>query len=769
MTKTELLAPAGELNSVYGAFAAGADAVYLGAPSFSARAYAQNLSCEEIIEALDYAHHFGKKIYLTLNTLLKDDEINKAIDMLIPLYKKGLDGIIIQDFSLIGIIHNVFPALPIHASTQMSVMSHGGVRFLKNMGVTRIVPSRELSVKEIAEIKKEGLEIECFIHGAMCYSYSGKCLFSSFAGGRSGNRGRCAGPCRKEYDTYIGGVKVNGKNQRYPLSMRDMCTVKNIDELIKIGVDSFKIEGRMKAPEYSAGVSSVYRRVIDDYIKKGKNTATEADVKLLGELYVRSGASTGYLYQRNGKDMICFDSPAYQGINDAKAKEIKNKYIDYRFSKSVNFICEAIIGNKLKLTAVCDGYSCCVYGDVIEKALNKGTQKEDFIKQLKKTGGTIYVIDNIDFNCDNDIFVRLSDINNLRRKALEEIDNAILKKYERPFALTIDEIDYENNSGLLLNKSDTNDYSSVESDAQKELSNENIYIIGVKNNTQFSVISKYNFYNGIIFDMYPVFAKVNNFTRGNADSDFNELSGADKCTHLFDYDIELIENIRAGGKKIFLRLPYVIRENDYKNIESHLKQLISNIQFDGVYVGSYDGLFLALEYFPGNMIIADDGLYVYNRVSKKNLLNFVANFTESYELSFKEIEILDCEKEGEFVCYGYLPLMYSAGCIYKNFKKCDKYSHDSVIIKDEDNREFKVLVNHALCLNTIYNYVPLNLINNISYFSKTGKIRRLEFTVEDEFDTEKVMNTYQKYVQVGFISKSENNTFTYGAYKRGIL
>ena len=237
--KVELLAPAGDINAFYGALNAGADAVYLAGSRFGARAYAENFSEDKIIECIQYCHLFDKKIYLTVNTLMKEEEIPALYDFIKPLYIAGLDAVIVQDIGVLRYLGKNFPDLELHASTQMSICTEYGVSILQEMGVSRIVPARELSLKEIEEIhKKCDVEIETFIHGAMCYCYSGQCLFSSILGGRSGNRGRCAQPCRLPYK-----VKHNKKDNYY-LSMKDMCTIEHIPLLIQSGITSFKIEGR---------------------------------------------------------------------------------------------------------------------------------------------------------------------------------------------------------------------------------------------------------------------------------------------------------------------------------------------------------------------------------------------------------------------------------------------------------------------------------------------------------------------------------------------
>ncbi len=243
--KVELLAPAGNYEAFMGALNAGADAVYLGGEKFGARAYADNFTTQEICRALHVAHFMGRKIYLTVNTLFKESEVAQLYAYLLPFYEAGLDGVIVQDLGVFCLLRDWFPKLPLHVSTQMTVTDKGAALFLKEQGAARIVPARELSLLEVRGLKEAaGIEIECFIHGAMCYCYSGQCLFSSILGGRSGNRGRCAQPCRLPYQIYADKDLVMGEG--YPLSLKDMCTLEYIPQLIEAGIDSFKIEGRMK-------------------------------------------------------------------------------------------------------------------------------------------------------------------------------------------------------------------------------------------------------------------------------------------------------------------------------------------------------------------------------------------------------------------------------------------------------------------------------------------------------------------------------------------
>ncbi|MCL2549423.1 MAG: U32 family peptidase [Methanimicrococcus sp.] len=274
----ELLAPAGMLASLLAGIQCGADAVYMGASRFSARAYAGNFSDIELAIGTDYAHIFGKKIYVTLNTLYRDDELDEVLVLFDALYVLGIDGVIVQDIGLLNLLTRKYPGFPVHASTQMTVHNSYHASFLKKNGVFRIVPARENSIAELKMIKEAGVEIETFIHGALCICYSGQCLFSGLVGSRSGNRGKCAQPCRKRYELLISGRPVRTEGQ-YLLSPKDLNASEELEKLISAGVDSFKIEGRMKKPDYVAGVVSVYRSLIDRIVSNRGNDKKEEHSK----------------------------------------------------------------------------------------------------------------------------------------------------------------------------------------------------------------------------------------------------------------------------------------------------------------------------------------------------------------------------------------------------------------------------------------------------------------------------------------------------------
>lgn len=322
----ELLSPAGSFECAKAAILAGADAIYMGGGKFSARAFAKSATEEKIIDSIKLVKNSGKKFYLTVNTLFKQKELKEIFLYLDPLVDAGIDAFIIQDLGVAMILKDRYKGVELHASTQMTITSSKGIKLVRDLGFTQVVLARELSIKEIKEIKKEvkdTIKLEAFVHGSMCYSYSGACLMSSFIGGESGNRGRCKGPCRLPYSAKGTSVKhQNYKNERhnsapYILSMKDMCALRNLNELIAAGVTSFKIEGRMRSPKYVEGVTKTYRKYLDAIIGTNRLIAMnksvgmdtirpvdiENDEKYLLELY-NKGGFTNYYDKHNGIDMI---------------------------------------------------------------------------------------------------------------------------------------------------------------------------------------------------------------------------------------------------------------------------------------------------------------------------------------------------------------------------------------------------------------------------------------------------------------------------------
>ena len=405
--KLEVLAPAGSFESLRAAVNAGADAVYMGGSRFGARAYAQNPEGENLLAAIDYAHLHGVRLYLTVNTLLKTRELEQELyDYLLPCYEHGLDAVLVQDMGVLKAVREWFPDLPVHASTQMTLNGVGGVKVLKELGAERAVLSRELSLNEIAVISREtGMELETFVHGALCYCYSGQCLFSSILGGRSGNRGRCAQPCRLAYSA----VDEKGKSltgEQTLLSPKDICALDLIPEIAKAGVYSLKIEGRMKRPEYTAGVVRIYRKYVDQYLQYGEENykVAEADRRELLLLFNRDGFSEGYYRQHNGKNMMALkNSEQEKRAYEELIARIHKEYVETEQKVRINGCLSACEGKPMSLVLTAEKHpkiSARVEGEVPQKAQNRPMEEAQFAKQLRKTGNTSFEWEHLEIHLE---------------------------------------------------------------------------------------------------------------------------------------------------------------------------------------------------------------------------------------------------------------------------------------------------------------------------------------------------------------------------------
>lgn len=420
MKQTELLAPAGSEAALYAAVQSGADAVYVGGSRFSARASANNFDEAAMQKAVDYCHLRGVKLYVTQNTLIKQSELAQAVEYAAFLYGIGVDGLIVQDLGLARAVRAAMPDFPLHASTQMTVHSLAGVRALEQLGFTRVVLARELSKTQIAYIAKHcSAELEIFVHGALCFCYSGQCLLSSVLGGRSGNRGRCAQPCRLPYTLQ----SPEGKQIKsgYLMSPKDLALLGDLQALADMGIASLKIEGRLKKPAYVATVTEVYKNRLN---AGGK--ATKQEFQTLSDAFNRSGFTDGYFQNRLGAEMMSTENPSnvsperfLSGI-EARCTENANARCI-----GVTMVCMLKPNSPAELTATdADGNSVTVYGDTAAAAQNRPTDEAEIRARLSKTGGTVFRCDAVDVNLYGDVFMPVSAINALRRSALDALASA---------------------------------------------------------------------------------------------------------------------------------------------------------------------------------------------------------------------------------------------------------------------------------------------------------------------------------------------------------
>lgn len=683
----ELLAPAGSLEILKGVIESGADAVYVGGSMFGARAYANNFTEEELLEAIDFAHLRGVKVYLTVNTLIKNSEFSKLYDYLLPYYKRGLDAVIVQDIGVVKAIHEYFPSMEIHTSTQMTVTGADGVRFLSQFGVTRVVMAREVSLAEMKRIHEEtGMELEAFVHGALCYSYSGQCLFSSILGGRSGNRGRCAQPCRLPYS-------VEGKKDEYILSLKDMCGIKALDKLHDAGVYSLKIEGRMKQLEYACGVVKYYRSYIDS-----KKPVSDADYDRIKALGNRCGFTDRYYFDHNGSDMVTYVKPNFVS-NAAEPSPEKRKLS---------------IEGELVLREGEPGSLTVKRGDVTYKAsiepvsaaLKAPLDKKAAIDRINKTGDTDFEFSHIKAQIGENVFVPNGALNKLRRDAISGLCDKLLKKYYRNDARYAD-----------MSRLTALPEHVVKSDAaHDEAINDYTTICSCMTRAQLDTLIGYECFDVFYldFDMYDRKTLIQQF----ADD---------------------VKSLTKQNKKVYLMLPTIFRADSSDYFVSIAKEL-DKVSFEGFVVKNYEELYLTENLFTGKKVILDHNMYTFNDVSKSAFFEHgVSGDTVPLELNSREIMHRN-NIGSQMIVYGYYPLMTTANCVHKNTKGCDK-KQKLIYLKDRYNKSFAVCNNCKECYNTIYNSLPTMLIKNISKLKEAGiRSFRYSFTIESPKQIKAVMD-----------------------------
>jgi len=781
MNKVEILAPAGSMESLFAAINKGTDAVYLGGNKFSARAYASNFNNDDMIKAVDYAHSYGVKIYVTLNTILKENEIEEAVRYVGFLYEIGVDALIIQDLGLFKRIKEEYSEFELHASTQMTIHNGEGALFFKDKGFHRIVLSRELSLDEIKYISKDlGIETEIFVHGALCVSYSGQCLMSSMIGGRSGNRGRCAQPCRMEY-------KIKGKETEYKkayiLSPKDTCTIENIDDIINTGTYSLKIEGRMKRPEYVAGVVENYKKAIEKSLYNKEFNVNKGKKDLM-QLFNRGGFSTAYLYENLGSDLITFDNPKNAGVYLGKVdingevtlkenislgdgfrykdkgfninkitldnQEIKEAGIgmkvkiypsnykigDHLYKSSDKKLFESLedalkpynrkiglkaevlfkVGENLKINISYLGKDYEFLGDIVQKAEKKPLDKERIKEALMKSGESPFKIEKVKFLDFEEGFIRVADLNNLRREALENIQKSITKSYRRRRPINekkvLDDINKNNYIDIL--------YQCITREQLSTLINEGIKEIAV-----------------------DVFSRDKDAIRI---SDIKEL-----------YD----KNIN-----VYLKIPNIIK-SEYSKVVKIIEKVKPYIK--GLVTVNYG---IIRKYQKDLFIIGDYKLNIINSSALKFYQKEVNIPTLSLELNRKEIKAMLKTNKGNVqgILYGKTELMVSEYCpIGSTFggratkKECNlACTKDEFTLTDRMNENFRVMTD-IFCRSYILNSQPINMIEEKDDLVDLGiNSFRVEFRDESKEEVLKVLRMIKGIEQI------DNSSYTKGHYRRGI-
>ena len=798
----EVLAPAGSYEALKAAVLAGADAVYTGGSMFGARAYANNLTEEELLQAIDYVHLHGKKLYLTVNTLLKEPEMEKELyDYLLPYYKQGLDAVIVQDIGVFRFIKKYFPELPIHASTQMTIAGVEGAKFLENEGADRVVTARELSIDEVRKISREtDIEIESFVHGALCYCYSGQCLFSSFLGGRSGNRGQCAQPCRLMYQA------DGDKKSRYLLSLKDICTLELIPEMVEAGIYSFKIEGRMKKPEYVATVSYMYRKYADLYLKlceacaqddlshegaKKKFKVEEKDKNILMDIYNRGGFHTGYYHTRNGAEMISLDRPNHAGVPAVKLLEKQGRNFKAKTlidlhpqdiielpmrkgrDKADNYTCKDAVkkgkeigipvfndtpfqkgmvlnrtrneflinqihngldqtkkkekingkfilssGKSAKLIVSCGSFNVTIDGDIVQEALNQPMDAGRIDKQMRKTGNTEFEFDHLDIEINGNIFVPMQSLNEIRRRALEEIENCIITQYRRSEPEAAPEKRYETGNN-------------------KFCGCHNIHV-SVQTLEQAEVLM----HDETISRIYVDCAAFKKIWTGEGIAQF-------------------LDSAQEAQKEVYLTFPYIFRKSTSEKYDKFYERLLLE-RWDGVMIRNYESFWFLKQHGCTRPIVTEYNMYQYNKEAQDFWKEKgISGCTAPLELNASELKRLGTEGT-EMIVYGYIPMMVSAGCIKKTKGMCDGCSGYTGLT-DRYRKRFPVRNECDYCYNIIYNSAPLYLGDKMDEVRAVNPSDyRLMFTIEKADEVRKIMKMFKKEESI------PEGDFTRGHWKRGI-
>ena len=753
--QAEILAPAGSWASMKAAVAAGADAVYMGGTRFGARAYADNPDEKGLLEAIDYVHLHGRRLYMTVNTLFKESELKELAEYMTPYYNQGLDGVIVQDLGALRIMKENFPGLELHASTQMTITSVYGARMLKDFGCSRVVTSREMSLDEIRRVREEvDVEIESFVHGALCYCYSGQCLMSSLIGGRSGNRGRCAQPCRLPYRVYEGQhgqgkpAVMNRENEKYVLSLKDLCTLDILPDILEAGVYSLKIEGRMKSPRYTAGVVSIYRKYTDRYLDHGREGyhVEPEDRKMLLDLFDRGGFTSGCYEEHNGRDMVALkEKPEFREGNQKLFDYLDRAYVEAELKESVMGHVILETGKPSVMTLSCSGVEVTVNGQAPEAAQKQPMTEEKVLKQLNKTGNTPFFFEHLSAELKGEMFLPVQALNELRRSGLKALESALLQPYRSGRELAglsgSGEVDHQ-----LMPDDTAPARFGQPSAAAQPTSAPFTLTASLEEPWQLEPVLNQKDVSAVYLD-----------AAGFGPASWKDA--ADRC--------------HAAGRACYLALPHIFRDHALRFFKDS-RALLADAGFDGVLVRALE----EIQWLEDNRIalpfITDASVYAWNSGTLEELAsrNPVA-VTMPWELNSREMgpvvqACCQAHIPGELVVYGHAPMMVSAQCITRTVKSC---THDRglLMLKDRTGAMLPVKNHCRFCYNTIYNPSPVSLLGNEDLIRRMGLARiRLQFTVEDAQQTEKVLEAFSASFMGGKTIEPPFKDFTRGHFKRGV-
>lgn len=785
--KPEVLAPAGSVASLKAAVHAGCDAVYMGGSHFGARAYADNPDENELLHAIEYCHLHGVKLYMTVNTLLKDSELQTELySYLLPYYQAGLDAVIVQDMGVLHMLHRCFPDLPLHASTQMSLTMGRGLGRLREYGVTRIVPARELSLQELQQMRRcTDMEIEVFVHGALCYCYSGKCLFSSMQGGRSGNRGRCAGPCRMRYQ----GPGRPG----YYLSPKELCNLPYLTELIAAGVNSFKIEGRMKQPEYTAFVTSIYRKYVDlcyemsvEEFQEWKcrhDREWQEDLRKLAELYNRAGFTQGYLEGQAGSpqkkklwsgNMLSMKRPRHGGVKIGTVVSVDAKIAEYRLEKDllpqdvVEFR-DAKEQTNYEYTSGKSGKA----GEMIRARYQKGCRI--------RSGDGVYrtrhqrLLDEIREKYSGEKKLEID--GSFVAKAGERC-HLTLKRGEYQISVSGDEVcpaekQAATEASVRRVLSQTGDSSFVFRDLAVRVQ-ENIFLpVGMLKKLRRSALQELEMQ--IVSRSYRrkpeepeqlsaderrqnggkpyISISVTNMEQLRTVLDFSEPSEIIIRMDGME-DLPATEGIRLvqnSGKRAVIAMPIIWREAFWQQYEREYAKgrgIFAEIQPDAYLIHNMESLAFLQDILKvdSDKIIADADLYTMNEEAYRWWQEQgVRKMTAPWELTGEECSRLAFRQHLQYIVYGHIPLMVSAQCLTSNLSRCAansaKKRNQALSFRDESGRTFFAVNYCKYCYNVIYQGKPYNVTDQKEKIESWGfGALRYEFTLETEQQVREILS-----------------------------
>lgn len=834
--QVEVLAPASGLEAIQAAVYAGADAVYTGGSKFGARAYADNLEEEELLRAIDFVHLHDKRLYLTVNTLLKEQELmEQLIAYLKPFYRQGLDAVIVQDIGVFRVVKKYFPDLAVHISTQAVVTGENSAKLYEELGAQRIVTARELSLAEIRRIHETAdIEIESFVHGALCYCYSGQCLFSSLAGGRSGNRGRCAQPCRLPYEFLDGQKKrLNRKKESYLLSPKDMCALDILPDIIEAGVYSLKIEGRMKRVEYTAGVTQIYRKYVDRYLQYGKERyeVEPEDRRRLMDLYNRGSFHDGYYKKHNGREMMSLERPNHNGVYVGKAVRKKTGYVleneidlhrqdvlelrgifgkekrdaewtidqdipagsgcmlppkyaklfekgkqapasrhtvktsgghfsvyRTRNERLLQELHKAFAKKKLQLpvrgtAVICPGQpaalslkmaateeNVCIRGAVVQEAVNQPIDETYVRKQLKKTGNTPFYFQKLEIQLQGSCFLSAKELNQLRREALDALEQKLLFPYRR----AEEGEEPEEHSGLadgsILQKYADQREKKVPFDEKPAC---RVY---VETEEQLEAVCEYPFVETVYVSLHACGILKR---QGQAEGLKNLQRMKQMC--------------QKKNKQMFASFPYIWRRSIQEQLQDSVEAVLAYA--DGILVRNIETLAFLRKYPIEKQLVLDASVYAMNTQAVLAYQELGADrITCPTELNRKELQSLleTMSLPGELILYGHMPMMISAQCLVKNTIGCEQQP-GCYYLKDRKGKLHLVKNFCDTCYTVIYNSDPMYLLDVPDERNKLSDLAafRMDFTVERAQEVRQILDAFEE-------ERAVLEQITRGHWNRGV-